>query len=121
VGISVLLRRQNKIPIKEVTETNFWAETKGRTIQSYEKFLCFLFFSFILSLCIPVYLPSSCFQYVSCLLCMMHVDVRGKYTIVKSLLLLSVSGGKFQSIRLDSNCHYLLSHLTDWGTTSHSL
>jgi hypothetical protein len=23
VGISVLLRRQNKIPIKEVTETNF--------------------------------------------------------------------------------------------------
>jgi hypothetical protein len=33
VDTSFLLRRGNKIPMKEVAETNFGPETEGRTIQ----------------------------------------------------------------------------------------
>ena len=33
VGTSILLRRENKIPMEGVTETKFGAETEGMTIQ----------------------------------------------------------------------------------------
>jgi hypothetical protein len=33
VDTSILLRRGNKIPMEEFTETKFRAETEGRTIQ----------------------------------------------------------------------------------------
>jgi hypothetical protein len=33
VDTSIFLRRGNKIPMKEVTETNFGAKTEGMTIQ----------------------------------------------------------------------------------------
>jgi hypothetical protein len=34
VETSILLRRENTVSMEEITETNFGAETKGRTIQT---------------------------------------------------------------------------------------